>query len=178
MQNLQQSGLPTPTNNWLGLNPSFYTVMLKQTSGLGYFSNGITSFWSSIAQQLVSGPGGSTAGAGGAWYPTPQFASLGLGNLGSVGGASHVSAISAGAGRVGALSVPQQWATLTSAVSPAVSEEGSAVQAAAGGAPGGAANGLLRGMPVGALGRRGAAAGYVNKYGFRYSVLTRPPSAG
>ncbi|WP_196759967.1 PE/PPE C-terminal domain-containing protein, partial [Mycobacterium avium] len=79
---------------------------------------------------------------------------------------------------VGALSVPQQWATLTSAVSPAVSEEGSAVQAAAGGAPGGAANGLLRGMPVGALGRRGAAAGYVNKYGFRYSVLTRPPSAG
>ncbi|WP_231111261.1 PPE family protein, SVP subgroup [Mycobacterium avium] len=178
LQNLQQSGLPTPTNNWLGLNPSFYTVMLKQTSGLGYFSNGITAFWSQLAQQLVSGPGGSTAGAGGAWYPTPQFASLGLGNLGSVGGASHVSAVSAGAGRAGALSVPQQWATLTSAVSPAVSEEGSAVQAAAGGAPGGAANGLLRGMPVGALGRRGAAAGYVNKYGFRYSVLTRPPSAG
>ncbi|WP_459954725.1 PE/PPE C-terminal domain-containing protein, partial [Mycobacterium avium] len=178
LQNLQQSGLPTPTNNYLGLSPTFYTVMLKQTSGLGYFSNGITAFWSQLAQQLVSGPGGSTAGAGGAWYPTPQFASLGLGNLGSVGGASHVSAISAGAGRAGALSVPQQWATLTSAVSPAVSEEGSAVQAAAGGAPGGAANGLLRGMPVGALGRRGAAAGYVNKYGFRYSVLTRPPSAG
>jgi hypothetical protein len=40
------------------------------------------------------------------------------------------------------------------------------------------ANGLLRGMPVGSVGRRGAAAGYVNKYGFRYSVLTRPPSAG
>ncbi|MFB0850519.1 PPE family protein, SVP subgroup [Mycobacterium avium subsp. paratuberculosis] len=178
LQNLQQSGLPTPTNNYLGLSPTFYTVMLKQTSGLGYFSNGITAFWSQLAQQLVSGPGGSTAGAGGAWYPTPQFAKLGLGNLGSVGGASHVSATSAGAGRVGALSVPQQWATLTSAVSPAVSEEGSAVQAAAGGAPGGAANGLLRGMPVGALGRRGAAAGYVNKYGFRYSVLTRPPSAG
>lgn len=178
LQNLQQSGLPTPTNNYLGLSPTFYRVMLKQTSGLGYFSNGITAFWSQLAQQLVSGPGGSTAGAGGAWYPTPQFASLGLGNLGSVGGASHVSAVSAGAGRAGALSVPQQWATLTSAVSPAVSEEGSAVQAAAGGAPGGAANGLLRGMPVGALGRRGAAAGYVNKYGFRYSVLTRPPSAG
>jgi hypothetical protein len=34
-------------------------------------------------------------------------------------------------------------------------------------------------MPVGAMGRRGAAAaGYTNKYGFRYSVLTRPPSAG
>ncbi|WP_419866345.1 PPE family protein, SVP subgroup, partial [Mycobacterium scrofulaceum] len=38
---------------------------------------------------------------------------------------------------------------------------------------------LLRGMPTGVMGRRaGAAAGYSHKYGFRYSVLTRPPSAG
>ncbi|MCV7243106.1 PPE family protein [Mycobacterium mantenii] len=179
IQNFMQSGLPTPTNNYLGLNPSFYTVLLKQTTGLGYFSNGITSFWSSIAQQLISGPGGSTAGAGGAWYPTPQFASLGLGNLGGVG---HVSAVTAGAGqaaRVGMLSVPQHWATLTSAVSPAtLSEEATPIQAAATGGANSPANGLLRGMPVGSVGRRGAAAGYVNKYGFRYSVLTRPPSAG
>jgi hypothetical protein len=27
-------------------------------------------------------------------------------------------------------------------------------------------------------GRRTAGYGYTNKYGFRYSVLTRPPSAG
>ncbi|WP_414738912.1 PPE family protein, SVP subgroup, partial [Mycobacterium nebraskense] len=39
-------------------------------------------------------------------------------------------------------------------------------------------NALLRGMPTGAIGRRTAAAGYSHKYGFRYSVLTRPPSAG
>jgi PPE-repeat protein len=179
LQNFQQSGLPTPTNNYLGLNPTFYTVLLKQTTGLGYFSNGMTSFWSQLAQQLVSGPGGSTAGAGGAWYPTPQFANLGLGNLGGVG---HVSAISAGAGqaaRVGMLSVPQHWATLTSAVSPAtLSEEPISVEVGATGTSGAGANGLLRGMPAGALGRRGAAAGYVNKYGFRYSVLARPPSAG
>jgi PPE-repeat protein len=138
-------------------------------------------FSTSIAQQLVSGPGGSTAGAGGAWFPTPQFANLGLGNLGGVG---HVGAVSAGAGqaaRVGMLSVPQHWANLTSAVSPAtVSEmEETPIRAVgATGAPGAPANGLLRGMPVGGMGRRGAAAGYVNKYGFRYSVLTRPPSAG
>jgi hypothetical protein len=152
--------------------------LLKQTTGLGYFSNGITSFWSSIAQQLISGPGGSTAGAGGAWYPTPQFASLGLGNLGGVG---HVGAVSAGAGqagRIGMLSVPQNWATLTSAVSPVSDLEATPLQAAGGGGANPAANGLLRGMPVGSVGRRGAAAGYVNKYGFRYSVLTRPPSAG
>ncbi|WP_345317555.1 PPE family protein, SVP subgroup, partial [Mycobacterium paraffinicum] len=160
IQNFTQSGLPTPTNNYLGLNPTLYTVILKQTSGLAYFSNGIPAFWSQLAQQLVSGPGGSTAGAGGAWYPTPQFAQLGLGNLGSL--SSNV--VSAGAGQasqVGALSVPQQWATLTSAVSPANAAEAEAlpVQTAGAGAnaPG---NALLRGMPTGAIGRRaGAAAG-------------------
>jgi PPE-repeat protein len=181
LQNFLQSGLPTPTNNWLGLNPTVYDTLLKRTTGLAYFSNGMTSFFTSIAQQLTFGPGGSTAGAGGAWFPTPQFASLGLGNLG--GGLGHLSGVTAGAGqaaRVGMLSVPQHWATLTSAVGPAsVSEmKPTSVQAAATGTSGGPANGLLRGMPVGALGRRGAAAGYVNKYGFRYSVLTRPPSAG
>jgi PPE-repeat protein len=181
LQNLQQSGLPTPDNNWLGLNSTFYDTIFKRMTGLGYFSNGLGQFASSIAQQLTFGPGGSTAGAGGAWFPTPQFANLGLGNLG--GGVGHVGAVSAGAGqaaRVGMLSVPQHWATLTSAVSPAaVSEEATPVQAVgATGASGSPANGLLRGMPVGGMGRRGAAAGYVNKYGFRYSVLTRPPSAG
>jgi PPE-repeat protein len=181
IQGFLTSGLPTPTNNYAGLTSSIYGPILKQTTGLGYFSNGLGSFVSSIAQQLTFGPGGSTAGAGGAWFPTPQFASLGLGNLGGVG---HVGAVSAGAGqaaRVGMLSVPQHWANLTSAVSPAtVSEmEETPIRAVgAAGAPGTPANGLLRGIPVGGMGRRGAAAGYVNKYGFRYSVLTRPPSAG
>jgi hypothetical protein len=104
---------------------------------------------------------------------------LGLGNLGGVG---HVGAVSAGvgqAGRVGLLSVPQHWATLTSSVTPAaLSEEATPIEVAATGGANSPANGLLRGMPVGSMGRRGAAAGYVNKYGFRYSVLTRPPSAG
>ncbi|WP_136245451.1 PPE family protein [Mycobacterium intracellulare] len=159
-----------------------YATIMKNTWGLAYFSNGMTGFFTSIAQQLTFGPGGSTAGAGGAWFPTPQFASLGLGNLGG-GGLSHLSGVTAGAGqaaRVGSLSVPQDWATLTSAVSPAVSDMDAApVQAAAAtGTTGGSPNGLLRGMPVGAMGRRGATAGYVNKYGFRYSVLSRPLSAG
>ncbi|WP_374021323.1 PPE family protein [Mycobacterium sp. HNNTM2301] len=179
IQNFAQSGLPTPTNNYLGLSPTFYTVMLKQTTGLGYFSNGITAFWSQLAQQLVSGPGGSTAGASGAWYPTPQFAQLGLGNLGSL--SSNV--VSAGAGQatqVGGLSVPQQWATLTSAVSPANAAEAEALPVQTAGVTGNPpGNALLRGMPTGVVGRRaGAAAGYSHKYGFRYSVLTRPPSAG
>jgi PPE-repeat protein len=178
-QNPLPSGLPTPTNNWLGLTPSLYDTILKRTTGLAYFSNGMASFCTSIAQQLTFGPGGSTAGAGGAWFPTPQFASLGLGNLGGVGQVSAVSAGVGQAGRVGMLSVPQHWATLTSAVTPTASDiEAATVQAAAATGTNGPANGLLRGMPAGGLGRRGATAGYVNKYGFRYSVLSRPPSAG
>jgi PPE-repeat protein len=177
IQNFLQSGLPTPTNNYLGLTPTFYDTILKRTTGLGYFSNGLAQFSSSIAQQLTFGPGGSTAGAGGAWFPTPQFAQLGLGNLGNVGG----GAVSAGAGtatHVGALSVPQQWATLTSAVSPANAAEAEALPVQGAGVSNPPGNALLRGMPTGALGRRTAAAGYSHKYGFRYSVLTRPPSAG
>ncbi|OBG71502.1 hypothetical protein A5700_00830, partial [Mycobacterium sp. E1214] len=116
-------GLPTPTNNYAGLSSSLYTVFLKQTTGLAYFSNGMANFGMSMAQQLTFGPGGDTAGAGGAWFPTPQFASLGLGNLGGVGHVGGGVAAAAGqAARVGMLSVPQQWATLTSAVTPAVAE--------------------------------------------------------
>ncbi|KLO26459.1 PPE family protein [Mycobacterium nebraskense] len=177
IQNFLQSGPPTPTNNYLGLAPGIYDTLLKRNTGLAYFSNGLAQFSSSIAQQLVFGPGGSTAGAGGAWFPTPQFAQLGLGNLGNVGG----GAISAGAGQaahVGALSVPQQWATLTSAVSPANAAEAEAIPVQAAGSTSPPGNALLRGMPTGAIGRRTAAAGYSHKYGFRYSVLTRPPSAG
>jgi PPE-repeat protein len=172
----------TPTNpSWWQLTPANYTTIIKQTLQ-AYFGVGIGNFGWSIGQQLTTGPGGATAGAGGAWFPTPQFATLGLGNLG--GGLGHVgggvAATAGSATRVGMLSVPQQWATLTSAVSPATAAEAEGVPivegAGAAGAPPG--NALLRGMPVGAMGRRGAAAGYTHKYGFRYSVLTRPPSAG
>jgi hypothetical protein len=156
---------------------------------MAYLTTGLTSFGWSIAQQLTYGPGGETAGAGGAWFPTPQFASLGLGNLG--GGAavaSHISGAGASAAagqatQVGALSVPQQWTTLTSAASPATVTEVEDIPvhavAATGAQPVSAppGNALLRGTPAGGAGRR-TGAGYVHKYGFRYSVLIRPPSAG
>jgi hypothetical protein len=88
-------------------------------------------------------------------------------------------AVGAGqAGKVGMLSVPANWSTPASqaTVALAAAEETQApVQAGANVAPG---NALLRGVPPGAVGRRTAGYGYTNKYGFRYSVLTRPPSAG
>ncbi|BBU22836.1 hypothetical protein MYXE_26260 [Mycobacterium xenopi] len=66
----------------LGLTTSNLTAILKQTL-TGYFHIGIANFVTSIAQQLTFGAG-TTAGAGGAWFPTPQFA--GLGGLGGWGG--------------------------------------------------------------------------------------------
>jgi len=142
-----------------------------------YFGVGVGNFGWSMGQQLTFGPGGTTVGSAGAWFPTPQFAQLGLGNIG--GGAGAVTASAGEAGRIGTLSVPPHWATLASQVRPAVSgAEGAPVEVHAAAATGVPGNAVLRGVPMGGMGRRGAAAGYVNKYGFRYSVLTRPPSAG
>ena len=195
-QDLLKYGLPTPTNDWFNV-PGLVKGVVGYTSTFpasgisplynegrqllqAYFGVGIGNFGWSMGQQTTFGPGGATAGAGGAWYPTPQFAGLHLGAVGGgLGGAHPAGAVSASAGeagRVGMLSVPANWtnptaeATLVSAVS-----EETPANAGATAVPG---NALLRGIPTGAVGRRSAGYGYTTKYGFRYAVLTRPPSAG
>jgi hypothetical protein len=175
-------GLPTPTNNWIGLSTTWYSAILKQTLQ-AYFGVGIGNFGWSIGQQTFQGIG-TTAGAGGAWYPTPQFAGLHLGGISGVSavsgdtGSGAVLASTGEAGKVGMLSVPANWAeptseaTLVSAVTKETPVQPGAM------APSGESNALLRGMPTGVVGRRTAGYGYTNKYGFKHSVLTRPPSAG
>jgi PPE-repeat protein len=162
--------LPTPTNTW-GLTPADYTAVIKQTL-TGYFPTGIASFFTQIAQQLTFGQG-TTAGAGGAWYPTPQFAGLGSG-LGL--GGTPVSAGIGQAGSIGPLSVPPGWAASTTGANPTTSAAAS-LSALSTAEEGGGPGGLLRGMPLSGVARRGAA-GFVHKYGFRYPVVPRPPSAG
>jgi hypothetical protein len=44
--------------------------------------------------------------------------------------------------------------------------------------PQGGVNGMLRGMPIGGGGRRGSGGLPPREYGFKRSVLARPPSAG
>ncbi|BBY03931.1 PPE family protein [Mycobacterium seoulense] len=168
--------IPGP-NNWWGFVPNDYKIIFHDllqeynSYGAGYQAY-------QMAQQLVFGTG-TTAGSG-AWYPTPQFAQLGLGNIGSLSSFSGVShaGLTAGvgqAGKVGMLSVPQSWATPVSQASPALTAtEPMSVHTTSNVAT---SNGLLRGIPNGAAGRR-SSANAVNKYGFRRSVLTRPPSAG
>ena len=158
------------------LNVTNRTALSRTTVGLAYFSVGIMSFFGSIAQQTLFGPGGTTAGAQGAWFATPQFAGLHLGAV--AGGASSHAGVSANlssATKIGGLSVPQTWAG-----SPSVVEE-SATQAIAvdyAADPHGETSGLLRGMPMGSGSRRAGSAWPPREYGFKRSVLARPPSAG
>jgi PPE-repeat protein len=163
-------GLPTPTNNWTGglTLQNFYAPVFKNLSGLPYFGVGQGSFGYSIQQQLTFGLG-TTAGGSGAWYPTPQFAGLFLGASHGGGAAAHLAT----ATKIGGLSVPSNWGEITPA-EPAL--KATTVSYLAAEAP--ASNGVLQGMPMtGGAARRGAS-GFTHKYGFKHSVLTRPPSAG
>jgi hypothetical protein len=162
--------IPTPTNP-NGLNPTFFTVMFKNLTGFPYFGVGQGSFGYSIQQQLTFGVG-STAGAQGAWYPTPQFSGLAALGGGHPGG---IAANLASSTKIGGLSVPSGWAN-----APGTLQE-SALKATTVNyiteAAGPTNNGVLQGMPPGAMGRRGAT-GFTHKYGFKRNVLIRPPSAG
>jgi PPE-repeat protein len=156
-------------SGWLGtgLTSSNLTTILKQTLQ-AYFGTGIANFGWSIGQQTTFGTG-ATAGAGGAWYPTPQFAGLAPGPFGG-------SPVSAGVGQastLGRLSVPAGWPGAT----PSAMEEGPVLASSVRPiAP--TSNALLNGMPMGSAvnGRRGGQ--FVVRYGFRHSVMPRPPSAG
>ena len=107
-------GLPTPTNNWIGLSPTWYSAILKQTLQ-AYFGLGIGNFGWSIGQQAFNGPLGTTAGSGGAFIPSPAFAALGAGgwtfsHSGAGLASAHLaSANMASAAKVGQLSVPASW---------------------------------------------------------------------
>ncbi|CEZ30344.1 PPE family protein [Mycobacterium tuberculosis] len=134
--------------------------------GQSYFATGMAQFFASIAQQLTFGPGGTTAGSGGAWYPTPQFAGLGAGRA--------VSASLARANKIGALSVPPSWVKTTALTESPVAHAVSA-NPTVGSSHG--PHGLLRGLPLGSrITRRSGA--FAHRYGFRHSVVARPPSAG
>ncbi|MGA7050393.1 MAG: PPE family protein [Mycobacterium sp.] len=177
----------------VGLNPNDWYITtqfgqlttamrtsMARTYETSYFDLGFAANPLSIMQQLATGPGGATAGAGGAWFPTPQFAGLHLGGLGSSLGAhttGGVSANLASSTKIGGLSVPSNWASSPSAIEESATQAMAADYATAN--PQGGDNGLLRGMPMGGgSGRRGSGGLPPREYGFRRKVLIRPPSAG
>jgi len=169
----------TSTSYWLQIPANWANPILKQTLQ-AYFGVGIGNFGMSMGQQLTFGPGGATAGAGGAWYPTPQFAGL---HLGAIGAGSHsaggVSAAFASSTKIGGLSVPANWMSSTGTLEESATRAVEVNTVAAATRSGGPMeNSFLQGMPMAGAGRSGAGAAFTHKYGFKRSVLVRPPSAG
>jgi PPE-repeat protein len=164
-----------PTNlSALVSNYSPYASLFYNTEGLPYFSVGMGNFGVQIAK--------SSGMLGGALPAAAAPALHGLGGLGAslgggAGGAAHsVSAISGGAGSVGKLAVPASWIGGAPQAAPHGVQLVSSVSAAPEAA--GAGNGnLLGGMPL-----AGTKAGFGNglgpRYGFKPTVMPRPPSAG
>jgi PPE-repeat protein len=149
-----------------------YAALFYNTEGLPYFSVGMGNFGTQIAKSA-----GMLGGALPAAIPPPALG--GLGGLGAAlgGGAAHsVSAISGGAGAVGKLAVPASWAGAIPQAAPHGVQLVSSVSAAPEAAGAGGGN-LLGGMPL-AGGKAGGLGGFGPRYGFKPTVMPRPPSAG
>ena len=182
LEDLFTEGLPTPTNNYIGLSSSWYTPIIKQTLQ-AYFAVGTANFGWSIGQTAFNppaaaaaiGPAGSAAAkavaslpAAGARGGLPAgIASRAL----SWNPAVHLSA----ANKIGGLSVPQSWGGPNAEV-----QAGTRLVSANLGEGSPAVNAALRGVPLAAAGGRGTQAAFDRelRYGFRKKVLSRPPSAG
>jgi PPE-repeat protein len=165
-----------PTNlSALVSNYSPYASFFYNTEGLPYFSVGMGNFGTQIAK--------STGMLGGALPAAAAPALHGLsglgGALGGGAGAAHAAGVTAnlgGAPAIGKLAVPASW--VGGAAGPAaphtqlISSVSAAPEAA-----GSAGNGnLLGGMPL--AGTRAGGFGSGPRYGFKPTIMPRPPSAG
>jgi PPE-repeat protein len=144
-----------------------YSSFFYYTEGLPNFSIGIANFLTQTAK--TTGALGGAAAAAAASVPK------GLPGLGGLvgGGAAHVAGSLGNAASVGHLSVPASWnAALPAAHAGPTAIPVSNIREA----PDAGASNLLGGMPLAGAGR--GAAGSGPRYGFRPTVMTRPPSAG
>jgi PPE-repeat protein len=166
---------PTSLSGFLG-NYANYASFFYNTEGLPYFSVGM---WNNAVQIAKStgllGGAPAAAAAGGA----AKGATGGLGGLGGLlGGGGGAPAVSAGLGNssaVGRLSVPPAWGGASAALPPSSAPMPISSVAAAPEPTGGAGN-LLGGMPLAGTGV--GAPGSGPRYGFRPTVMARPPFAG
>jgi hypothetical protein len=145
-----------------------------------YFAVGLTNFGYGLGQQLIT-PAQATALEKGLGLMPATAGLPPIGGTAGVSGApftaSSVTAQMGEASTLGRLSVPAGWQGST----PAAIEEAQLVNAARPVAP--TSNGMLNGVPMAGnaglgagAGRRGS--GYVVKYGFRHSVIAKPPAGG
>jgi hypothetical protein len=165
--------LPTNLSALVG-NYSPYASLFYNTEGLPYFSVGMGNFGVQIAKSAGMLGGAAPAAAAPALH---GLGGLGASLGGGAGAAAHsVSAISGGAGSVGKLAVPASWIGGTPQAAPHGVQLVSNVSAAPEAAGAGSGN-LLGGMPLAGT-RAGFGNGLGPRYGFKPTVMPRPPSAG
>lgn len=165
-----QSTLPTNLGTLInGYNP--YSALWYNTEGLPYFSVGMGNFGVQIAKTTGMLGGAAPAAA----KALPGLSGLG-GMLGGGAAAAHpVAALGNAASIGGKMSVPVAWSGAPAAPALAHAVPISSISAApeAAGGPGN----LLGGMPLAGAGAAGhGVAG--PKYGFRPTVMARPPLGG
>ena len=171
-----QDSAPTSVAGVLnGLQP--YASFFYNTEGLPYFSIGMGNNFVQMAKTMGLIGGSAPAAAAGAAKAAGGGGLGALGGLLGSGGGGAPAAVSAGIGKavpIGGLSAPPTWTGAAPSVSPGASPLPiSSVSAAP--ETGGAGN-LLGGMPLAGAGH--GAAGTGPRYGFRPTVMARPPFAG
>ncbi len=166
-----QTLLPTNIATALG-GYSNYASFFYNTEGLPYFSVGMGNFGTQISK---------TAGwLGGAAAPAAAALPKGLPGLGGMlgggaGAAAHATGALGNAGSIGKLSVPVSWSGAAPAAAVPHAVPVSSISAAPE-AAGGSGN-LLGGMPLAGAGA-GGSSGAGPRYGFRPTVMARPPLGG
>ncbi|MGO9693838.1 MAG: PPE family protein [Mycobacterium sp.] len=165
-QTVLPSNLGTAFNGYAPYASFFYN-----TEGLPYFSVGMGNFGVQISKSAGWLGGAAPAAAAAVPKGLP-----GLGGLlgGGAGAAAHATGALGSAGSIGKLSVPVAWSGAAPAAVSHAPQLVSTVSAApeAAGTPGN----LLGGMPLAGIGSGTSGAG--PRYGFRPTVMARPPLGG
>jgi len=143
-----------------------YASFFYNTEGLPYFSVGMGNFGVQISKTL--------GWIGGAAAPAAAAVPKGLPGLGGLLGGAGAAAHLGSATSIGKLSVPATWAGAVQAAPHASAIPVSSVSAAP--EAGGPGN-LLGGMPLAGAGS-GTAGAAGPRYGFRPTVMARPPLGG
>jgi PPE-repeat protein len=172
------STLPTSLNAFAS-DYSPIASVLYNTEGLPYFSIGMANNFVQASKTLglLGGPASAAAAPAAAGGLGGLGAALGGGVGGGVGGGASVAAgVGAGA-PVGGLSVPPGWSAAT-APATAATNAPLPVTSISGAPEGAGAGNLLGGMPLAGAPGFGGGGGAGPRYGFKPTVMGRPPFAG
>jgi PPE-repeat protein len=147
-----------------------YASFFYNTEGLPYFSVGMGNFGVQMAKTLGAIGGAAPAAAAAVPKGLPGLGGL----LGGGAGLAHPAAALGGAGSVGHLSVPVAW---SGAAPPAAMHAAVPVSAVSAAPEATGSGNLLGGLPLTGMGAH-AASGAGPRYGFRPTIMARPPAAG